>query len=578
MKKIYFLFFSLALVLGGCQKKYELNSEFTVPTRLDAPEQVILSPSSGERVNFYWSGGAAEDGGVILYKVLFDRAGADFSAPVAVFPSNNGSQARLTLSHAQLNALARKSGIKPRESGDFIWTVTAAKGGSERRCAVSKALKITRPDGVDAPESLAVAGTAALEAGQSLRKVSDGVFSIVTRLQAGNLYFTDGQTRYYQDESGAITSGEGAYTLPAVPEGGIARITADFNSLKMKMETIENPVLAQWAATGATIAELEYQGGGVFSGTGDVMFYGPGRPGTPSWCTFEECRYAFTTRIDGTQVRWGSKFSGESDAQAPDGSKDFYDIHEVPVSSWRNLWKMASEFDLKTVTITLYTNKDDTFTHTIEEAADPGGDTLPETLALYGPGAEVQGQPFLKISKGIFRIYTRLNGQAVSFMSEGKSYGERTPEATPNPGDTAATRLTVNLKTGTVTTETVNKVRVIWGETFHDIAPLTYQGQGVWEGSGQVHFAPRAGYEEDRYYFIPTLDGAQTLCWGRLDSVDPEGRPDGGQTADYFDCGEYAWSQWLHLWKFATAADGHTCKITLLTNSNGVMTHRVTVE
>jgi hypothetical protein len=83
---------------------------------------------------------------------------------------------------------------------------------------------------------------------------------------------------------------------------------------------------------------------------------------------------------------------------------------------------------------------------------------------------------------------------------------------------------------------------------------------------------------DERYYFIPTIDGEQSKCWGRLDSVDAENRPDGNQSADYFNCAEFGWEQWYHLWKFASNTDGSNCQITFETNKNGVMTHSVIVQ
>ena len=439
------------------------------------------------------------------------------------------------------------------------------------------------------PETLAIAGTAASEAGQAFRKLDDGVFSIVTRVQAGNIYFTSGSERYYLNSTGAIVAGEGSSQLSNVPTSGLARITVNFNTSEVKVEELDTKVYAQWAATNATFVTLEYEGNGVYIGSGEVSFYGPGRPGTPSWCSWVEERYSFVTYVDGGLIRWGSRVDDPNGATLPDGSDDYYDIHEVAKTDWGNLWKMDHAFDLKAVKITINTNLNGKFTHSIEETEitpDPG--TLPETLTLNGSGAEVDGQAFQKISNGQFRIYAKITAAPVSFKSGSDNYywngetivkGEGTCTLSATPEGADVTRLTVDIKNGLILAEVVNKVRALYAADFNDIVTLVYQGNGVWSGTGGVWYRDMGGWFDERYYFIPTVDGDQRLCWGRKDGVDPENRPDGGQSADYFDCAEFGWSQWEHCWKLPTAANnGASTTITLYSNKDGVMTHTVVVN
>ena len=148
------------------------------------------------------------------------------------------------------------------------------------------------------------------------------------------------------------------------------------------------------------------------------------------------------------------------------------------------------------------------------------------------------------------------------------------------------TKLTVNFKDLTVKAESIDKVRMIWGCCFGDIVPMSYEGAGVWSGSGKAEFVqpgdPRCSWlswVEERYYFVVTIDGEERLCWGRLDDVDGEYRPDDERfTAGehFYDMGEFGWSQWDHLWKMATGMDGNDIEVKLYTNQDGVMTHTVT--
>ena len=116
MKKITIILSAL-LALGACQKHYEFNTDFTLPTTLDNPSAVTLDVTSSQTVVLSWEGGKAADGGLVLYEVLFDKEGGDFSSPVDVRKSDQGALSQLTLSHAEVNAIARKAGIKPNESG-----------------------------------------------------------------------------------------------------------------------------------------------------------------------------------------------------------------------------------------------------------------------------------------------------------------------------------------------------------------------------------------------------------------------------------------------------------------------------
>lgn len=577
MKRIIAILLAFS-ALVGC-KEYEFNAEFTLPTELDAPEEVQLDVTSSERVVFFWSGAKAADGGIILYEVLFDRLGGDFSAPLASFQSDRGSQTRLTLTQAQLNAIAREGGLGRGETGTFIWTVKASRGGVVKPCGLVKQMVITRGNDIDAlPEALAPAGTAFAESGAAFRQLSAGVFTLITRLQAGTMSFTDGADNFYLDSKGKLVLGDGAQDFTEVPASGLARLTVDFNTLSVSISELSTTVQAQWDANKMAFVILDYKGDGVFSGKGVCTLLGPGRPGTPSWCSWTEQRYSFITEVDGRSVRWGSRWpnpDGADSADYPAKPEDYY-IYEVAKTDWCNLWKMYERFDLQTILISIFLDESGHLTHTVE-ITEPDPEPEPEAaFRITGAGAEVQDQEFVQIGDNTYRIYAKLAGGSISVTNGVDSY-PFTVSATPAGAD--ATRLTVNLSGNTVTEEVVNKVRVIFAADFSDIATLTYQGAGVWKGTGGAWYRNMGSWYDERYYFIPTIDGEQRLCWGRKDTTDPENRPDGAQAADYWDCAEFGWSQWDHLWKLPTAANnGALTTFTLYTNLNGVMTHTVEVQ
>nr|WP_276743559.1 SusE domain-containing protein [Petrimonas mucosa] len=148
MKKIANIILSL-LILVGCQEKYELNVDFQLPTHLDSPTAIQLDITSAEPVVLSWTGGGAADGGIVLYEVLFDKEGGDFSNPLVSLKSDQGALPRLTLTHAALNTIARNAGILPQETGKLIWTVRASKGGVLKESDIQSAITVTRGEGID---------------------------------------------------------------------------------------------------------------------------------------------------------------------------------------------------------------------------------------------------------------------------------------------------------------------------------------------------------------------------------------------------------------------------------------------
>ena len=595
MKKIFRILSAFLVLATACQKEYVLNTDFSMPTSLSSPSSVTLDVTSSSVVELSWQGGGAADGGIVLYEVLFDREGGDFSDPLTVLPSDLGAYQTLTLTHATLNTIARKAGIKPNESGNFIWTVRGSKGGESKLYNGYETLRVTRGEGIDnIPEHLYISGSGAKESGQEFRVASEGLYIIYTQAGAGEIKMSSekgGGYAFYADENGKLNEGDGAYVLYEAPSTGLVRITVDFNTLGFKVEEIDPKVRCIWGATYADIAILEYQGNGKFVGDGDVVFYGPGREGTPSWCSWVEERYYFIAKVNGEELCWGSATSG-GNATTPDGTAEFYQIAEFPWSQWDNLWKMDHAYDLSHLTFTIDTNKDNTWTHSYQGGAIQYDQptSAPADLALYGAAAEVEGQPFRQASEGVFVIYAKLGAGGISFRaSDGTKYfadsekklfiGGRTYEVEASEG---ITRLTVDFNTNTISFEEIGTdVRLIWGATYADIAVLSYQGQGKWAGEGHVEFIDPSrpetnppswlSWTEERYYFIAKVNG-EDKCWGRLDGESAE-RPDGEVSPTFYDMGEFAWSQWDHLWKMASALDNSDVSVTINTNDEGHFKH-----
>lgn len=579
-------FLAVALALVGCIK-YELNTDFAAPDELVSPStEIALDVTSEKTVTLSWKGGGAADGGIVLYNVIFDKEGGDFSAPVDTLPSDLGAGTELTLSHSQLNILARKAGIKAGKKGNLIWTVTASRGGVVKKVDMTATIKLQRGEGIDnIPEQLFIKGSAAKEAGQEFRKESDGLFIIVTKLGDGAMKFSsakdDSGFNFYAAETGKLTEGGGETTVSA-PSTGLARITVNFNTLAVTIEEIEQEVRCIWGANYVDIAILEYIGNGDFEGDGDCVFLGPGREGTPDWCTWVEERYYFIAKVDGVEKCWGSTFGDGS--WTPDGTDEFWYVVENDWDQWKNLWKMDHACDLKHVTYTIHTNKDNKWTHSYvsgEIHYDPPTST-PETLFLGGDVAETNDQQMRKEGDK-FVIYNKFaaagnvtltdgNGQRYFADADGKLFvGKRNTAVEISEG---VTRMTVDFSNNTVKFEKINDK--VWVENAWDhivMAELSYQGLGKWAGEGQIKFASSG---DERYSLRTTVDGVN-VRWGSNKGNDGTA-PDGTEEFWYVYESEWDGHQWDNLYKFFKEDQDKETTFGVDANNLVHMRHSVTVK
>lgn len=359
------------LAFFGCKDEYQLSTDFTVPSDLSSPKKVILDVTSSSPITFSWSGGGAADGSHVLYEVVFDKKGGDFSNPIQKLPSDNGALTKLTLSHDQLNSIARKAGIKPGETGTLSWTVLASKGGELKKAEVTSDIELTRGEGIDnMPDKLYLHGSgneSGGASGQPFRKAAEGIYVVYTKVSgSGDLELkgtiAQDEFSYYLDGT-KLKEGTGAIRL--APSANPYRITVNFNTLSVKTEVISG-VRCIWGATFGTIGNLAYIGSGKFEARNSaIKFIDPSRPDTnpPGWLGWTEERYYFIANIDGTDKCWG-RMDGVS-AERPSGNEPltFYQLGEFSWSQWDHLWKMSGDLDLKRATITIDTNKDNLMVH-----------------------------------------------------------------------------------------------------------------------------------------------------------------------------------------------------------------------
>ena len=612
MKKILSIF-AIILLFAGCQPKYELNTMFNMPTSLDSPSAVTLDVTSGQTVVFSWDGGGAADGGVVLYEVLFDLPGGDFSNPIAVLKSDQGAKSQLTLSHAELNTIARKAGLSPGQTGELIWTVRASKGGDSQLYQGYNSIRVTRGEGIDAfPKALYLMGSGAKASGEvegrEFRIVEEGVYQIYTRLDAGEVYFKSDEetnTEYTFNSSYKLTEGSTGGNVSASGMGEVSRITVDFNSLGVKFETISGlsvyPCACKWLNDGEYPiynTTVSYVGQGVFKAASMVIaefFRGW------DWCAaYGEERYTIYVSVDGRDCEWSTTDSSYG-ATRPSINYgiEYFELAEYEGRpDWgHGPFKFPEEVEGKIFDMVIYTNKDNKFYHEFTNiqpynAGDPipsgGVQDIPASLVIKGDGCADSGKTLTKVSDGVFMLpFTSFNGGSVFFEGDGHVYyassgaivqGENITNFSATPAG-AIERLIVNFNEQTVVRAQIGEVAMTWGYNQQPLenGVLTYRGDGIFKAeSVRVSAFANLGWEEERYSFYLTIgEGAYT--WGRPDDGDAENRPAVGSDGSYtLPLAEFAGqSQWDHLWKLATACASSTFDVTITVAADGSLSHTI---
>ncbi len=94
-----------------------------------------------------WTGGDASDGGIVLYEVLFDKAGGDFSEPLAKMKAIR-ERCQTCRLHMEPSIPCKKSRHLSQETGN-IWTVLDLQGGVVKYNDKVGSIQVTRGEGID---------------------------------------------------------------------------------------------------------------------------------------------------------------------------------------------------------------------------------------------------------------------------------------------------------------------------------------------------------------------------------------------------------------------------------------------
>ena len=381
MKTYYKITFVLALVLSvlyACDEDdYKLETEFTSLGEILTPvtdTQLALDVENGSDVEFTWTQATSKDGGLVIYEVLFDTEGGDFSNPISSFLSEgNGVQNRLELQQVYLNIAASNAGIQQLESGNIIWTVRASSAFNQALFNGQGVLNITRPEGLAVfPEYMYIYGPAteraSLSDGVAFKQISNnfsyddippGVFESITYLNSGEFFIANTNDpddpdlkNFYINEEGKIRQGNVASSFDL--DEGVYRIRMNLALSTISYERIETMEL-YIIANQLTKATFQYVGNHTFESTnGYYDFLTPGAPEAPSWLGWEEERYRFRFTLNGNTSYLGSYHNEDMNGslvagyeafnQRPNGSQPDYYFNSFFLGQDPGYWQGAYKF------------------------------------------------------------------------------------------------------------------------------------------------------------------------------------------------------------------------------------------
>jgi starch-binding outer membrane protein SusE/F len=343
----------LAAFVQACDNEESLNLNLTEVKTLYTPEDnlsITLQPAQNMSETFQWDKAYAEDGSLVIYEVAFDQESGDFSQPFyRIVSDGKGVETKLTLTHADLNQIAKLGGADFFEKKKFKWTVMASKGNHIVPAAMSRAIELERPGGFDVlPGTLYITGTATeggadIASAKIFKQTEPGKFEIYTSLTEGTYKFVDGltgsaRTFFINESTGAKVIGTDSENTFS-GEDKVYRIRFDFNSLGVQVDEVKS--VGFWYCWEDKIMwDLGYAGDGVWRVDNVTV-----NLSTVPWGLEERHKYKMVLN-DGADDKeeWWGYISNDSPGQ--DGTygtaapEYFYAYKIASNDQWNYAWKL----------------------------------------------------------------------------------------------------------------------------------------------------------------------------------------------------------------------------------------------
>lgn len=359
-------------ILFGCKKEESLrDTKVTAVNSLYEPatgKSVVLQKSASATLYFEWEPAKAEDSGMVLYEVAFDKEGGDFSAPIYKMASDNsGGYNYATITHKQLNKIAAKAEIASGATGKLIWTVFSSKGINDLKALETRTIEITRLSGfAEIPVDVFVSGEGS-EGGNDLvnavptKSTAAGEFEVYTKLTAGKSYFfTDAKTgspRKFYLEGDLLKEGTTASTIAKT---GVYRIKLDFNVGSAVFTEITDLQLF-FCPTNSFLFSIDYSAKGAFIASGKPLTFKQ-----EGWGKDQRYKFKMTTiNSAGETVDewWGTPNTDSPPTSSSPAS--YYYIFPASSDQWSDKFKFAPEMDGALADVKVYFQADKPYTHEV---------------------------------------------------------------------------------------------------------------------------------------------------------------------------------------------------------------------
>lgn len=358
---------ALVMAVTACDSDGEVRHlGVTAVEKLYGPKDgadVKLQSSASATVLFEWEIAQAEDNGVVLYEVVFDKADGNFASPLAIVSADNkGATASATISHKELNRIAAAAGIESEAKGILKWTVQSSKGINPVMAKETRTITLTRLAGfADIPASLYITGEAT-EVGTEIakaigmKKVAEGEFEVYTKLTAGKSFkfvsATTGQPKEYALSGEKLVEGG----TSSVAETGVYKYYIDFNIGSYTSKRVTKvSFMHNWSQMKI---ELPYKALGVweitnYAITGDLDGNG-------------DDRYKFRMESTAGETEWRAI---NNDSKPTGNEAYYYMVEKDNVEQWTNnqIWKTPSTdgWTGKTYDIMFSLNPASEYTHNL---------------------------------------------------------------------------------------------------------------------------------------------------------------------------------------------------------------------
>ena len=354
----------------ACDDDESLNvAEVSEVEALYTPENnKFLNLGAKSDIVFEWQASKSGDNGVVMYEVVFDEEGGDFSDPLYVIPSNGrGFNNKLNMEISKLNEIAGMAGIAAEETGKLQWTVWSSKGLNIKKASEINTIEVERPAGFPTPDELFITGTATeggedLSAAQSFVKTGLNTFEIYTKLKPGSYQFVtrnagEPENFYIGTDDKLKKDGETTFTETEA----VYRIRMDFSDGTTSMATIDKVEL-WFPPRGEYMFSFDYAGNGTWEvQDGFVEFK------QESWGRDERYKFRFTVTTDGnTEEEWYGSTNRDNNQPNQNTPDSFYNMVLKEYSYWDYTFKFRSEVDMSNVNIQIFFNADvPEYTHEI---------------------------------------------------------------------------------------------------------------------------------------------------------------------------------------------------------------------